>query len=83
MITYKKNGISFIKAKAKQIFISSEKVRISRAVFALYLSSGDSITHAGINFNYDLIKKNIQLDRSGAGIAKAPFQDSYHQLDIY
>ena len=83
MITYKKNGIPFIKAKAKQIFISSEKVRISRAVFALYLSSGDSITHAGVNFNYDLIKKKIQLDRSGAGIAKAPFQDSYHQLDIY
>ncbi len=82
-ITYKKDGTVFMKATSKKILISKDKIAIDRALFALYLSSGDSISHAGINFTYDLEKKNIQLSRSGSGIAKAPFQDSYHQLEIY
>lgn len=82
-ITYKKNGIPFITAKSVQILVNEDKIAIDRADFKLNLSSGDSITHPGINFLYDLEKKDIQLSRTGNGIAQSPFQDSYHQLDIY
>ena len=82
-ITYKKAGTPFMTAKAKVIMITESKIAIDKAVFKLFLASGDSITHPGINFAYDLKKKEIQLARTGGGIAQAPFQDSYHQLDIY
>ena len=82
-ITYLKDGQPFIIAKSPQILISEEKIAINRANFKLLLASGDSITHPGINFTYDLKKKNIQLARTGGGNAQAPFGDSYHGLDIY
>ena len=58
-ITYNKDGAIFMKATSKKILISQDKILIDKALFALYLSSGDSISHAGINFKYDLEKKNI------------------------
>ncbi len=82
-ITYKKEGVPFIVAKSPQIFITEEKVKIKKSIMALYLSSGDSITHAGINFVYDLTKKKIELTRFGNGIGSSPFIDSYHQMEIY
>ncbi|MBL1279197.1 MAG: hypothetical protein COA33_002950 [Fluviicola sp.] len=82
-ITYIKNEIPFMTALSKEIVISKKKIAINKAVFKLFLASGDSITHPGINFLYDFKKKEIQLSRTGGGIAQAPFQDSYHKLDIY
>jgi len=82
-ITYKKEGVPFIVAKSPQIFITEDKVKIKKASMSLFLASGDSITHAGINFTYDLIKKKIELIRFGNGIGRSPFIDSYHQIEIY
>ncbi len=82
-ITYKKEGIPFIVAKSPQIFITKDLVKINKAQTSLYLSSGDSISHAGINFKYDLEKKKIELTRYGNGIGSSPFIDSYHQMEIY
>ena len=82
-VTLKRGAVPFMKASAEQIMISSDKVFIERANFAMFLKSGDSITHPGIRFDFDLTKKNVQLSRSISGIGQAPFQDSYHKLDIY
>lgn len=82
-ITYLKEGVPFMVAKAEQILISSKKVMCNPAEFTLKLSSGDSITHPGINFTYDRDKKDVQLVRALSGIGEAPFQDSYHKLDVY
>lgn len=82
-ITYKKAGVPFIKVRAKEIFVYPKKVSASKGVLAVYLNSGDSITHPGIEFTYDLEKKDIQMSRGKSGIGEAPFQDSYHQLEAY
>ena len=82
-ITYKRNGAPFMKVKSQQIFISPKKVSIQKGDYTMYLIKGDSITHPGIDFNYDLEKNSISLGRSRAGIGEAPFRDSYHQLEIY
>lgn len=82
-ITIKKSGAPFMEARAPEIFISSKKVTVSKGRFALYLNSGDSISHPGINLDYDLGKKEVLLTRTRRGIGQAPFQDSYHKLDIY
>lgn len=82
-ITIKKAGKPFMQARSQQIFISPTKVSVPRGQFAMYLSSGDSISHPGIALNYDLGKNEVLLNRSRNGIGEAPFQDSYHKLDIY
>lgn len=82
-ITIKKGGLPFMQARSQQILISAKKVSVARAQFALYLSSGDSISHPGIALDYDLTKNEVLLVRARNGIGEAPFQDSYHKLDIY
>lgn len=82
-VVYKKAGVPFIRSSAKQVTVTEKKVVLYKAATAMYFKNGDSLFHPGVDFNYDLEKKNIQLARSGNGIGQAPFQDSYHQLDIY
>ncbi len=82
-ITIKKAGMPFMQARSQQILISSKKVAVARGQFALYLSSGDSISHPGIALDYDLTKNEVLLVRARNGIGQAPFQDSYHKLDIF
>jgi hypothetical protein len=43
----------------------------------------DSISHIGINFSYDKNSQEIEISRPSKGIGYAPFEDSYHMLDIF
>lgn len=82
-ITVKRNNVPFIVSRSTQVLLSEKKVRVPRAKTVLYFGNGDSLYHPGVEFNYDLEKKAIQLARSANSIGEAPFQDSYHELDIY
>jgi hypothetical protein len=82
-IELKKNGKPFISAKSAQIVIAENRIRIEKAETSLYLNTGDSIYHPGLDFSYDMEKKEVQLARTTKGIGQAAFQDSYHQLEIY
>lgn len=82
-ITVKRNNVPFIVTHSRQVLLSEKQVNVPKAQTALYFGNGDSLFHPGVDFNYDLDKKRIQLARSSNGIGQAPFQDSYHQLDIY
>lgn len=82
-ITIKKDGVPFIIAKAKEIMVSPEKIAVYRGEMALLFKTGDSLTHPGIGLSYYLEKKQIEFTRAKSGIGQAPFQDSYHKLDIY
>lgn len=81
-ITIKNQGKPFLLAKANQIIVQSDRITINRAETSLYLKSGDSIYHPGIDLQYDMVKKNVILSRASSGIGAAPFEDSYHQLSI-
>ncbi len=82
-ITLLKNNKPFITAKAAEIAITDKRISISGAKTSLLLSSGDSIIHPAINFNYDYNEGIIEMSRSSSGLAQAPFRDSYHKLDYY
>lgn len=79
-ITVKRNGTPFILAKSKEIIVQNNKIKIERAETSVYLNSGDSIYHPGIDFLYDF--ENVILSRGNSGIGQAAFVDSYHQLNI-
>lgn len=77
------NGVPFLLAKSEKVYIGEENIRIDRAESTLYLRSGDSIYHPGVNLTYDFKTDAIAMTRSENGIGQAAFQDSYHQVDIY
>lgn len=82
-VTLHRNGKPFIVATSANIYLSDEKVYGMNTRIALYLNTGDSITHPGLNFNYFTSTKFVELSRPSTGIGQAPFQDSYHQIDYY
>lgn len=82
-ITYKRDGAPFMRVRAEQIDVSPKKIFVVGAQYKMNFPSGDSLTHPGINFTYDLEKENITLDRTRTGRGQAPFSDSYHELEIY
>lgn len=82
ILIYRNNAV-FIKASAQMIYVSPKKISANNTATALYLNTGDSITHAGLHFGYDLEKKVVEMLRTNSGNGQAPFQDSYHQLDVY
>lgn len=82
MLLYR-NGKVFVKAAAQIIYIYPTRISSNNSSTALYLNSGDSITHPGCHFGYDMEKKIIEFTRTKTGNGMAPFGDSYHQLDMY
>ncbi len=82
-VTLFRNGKPFVVATASSMYLSDEKVYGTNTRVAMYLNTGDSITHPGLNFNYYTTTKIVEFTRPSSGIGQAPFQDSYHQLDYY
>ncbi|MFN5912307.1 MAG: hypothetical protein ACK45H_13285, partial [Bacteroidota bacterium] len=78
-----RNQEPFIRVSAQLIDISQKRIFSLNSVTALYLNTGDSITHPGLEFSYDYEKKLVELSRTKVGIGQSPFTDSYHMLDIY
>ncbi len=78
-----RNSTVFIKVSAQYIFVSPTKISSNNAATALYLNTGDSITHSGLNLRFDLEKKIVELVRTNTGNGMSPFLDSYHMVDIY
>lgn len=83
IITYKKGGTPFISARSKLIFVTPTKITTDNASVVMFVGQKDSISHASASFLYDLTKKNISFIRTKTGGGDAPFQDSYHQLDVF
>lgn len=82
-VIIKKAHVPFITAQALQVSISADRLMVPKAKTSLYLNSGDSIYHPGVDLNYDFEKNQVLLSRSITGIGQSPFSDSYHKLDIY
>ena len=78
-----RNKQLFMKVASAQINMTPEKITCSNAPAIVYLSTGDSIKHAGLSFSYDLDKKLVELRRTSTGSGQSPFFDSYHKLDIF
>jgi len=83
MITYKKNGVPFVTAKSKIMYVTPKKVMSQNAKVVMYVGEKDSLSHSSVNFLYDLEKENIEIVRVKSGGGDAPFEDSFHQLDIF
>lgn len=81
-LLFKRDGALFINASGERIVLSRTKLKADGIKFTMYVEN-DSITHPYLNFKYDPAKENITFIRMQKGLAKAPFLNSYHGINMY
>jgi len=83
MIIYRE-GQPFITAKSQEFIVSVSQISgFNTSISLLMNNDEDSITHPGLNFQYVLDRKSVELTRTKSGNGQSPFFNSYHQLDMY
>jgi hypothetical protein len=81
-LIFYREGQKFIKTGTKTYTIRKDKIFSDRASITIYWEK-DSIYHPGLQMKYLNDSKELLLLRSEEGIAKTPFFDTYHKLDLY
>lgn len=81
-LTFKRNGAPFIITRGLSYTIDPEKVS-SEDVSATVLLDKDSIFHPMVTLRFMRDKKMLTLIKTDVGLARGPFYDTYHQLDMY
>ncbi|MFN4930937.1 MAG: hypothetical protein ACK5HE_05960 [Bacteroidota bacterium] len=80
-LKFYRNKKLFVKVGAKSFIIRTDKISSDQAEVSIY-NENDSIYHPGLNMKFIFKEKELTLIRDNQGIARAPFSDSYHQLDM-
>jgi hypothetical protein len=80
-LIFYKDQKPFIKASALRFIVGANGARANECEIVIYVNELDSIYHPGLNMIYDL--KKMDLARDKEGMAQAPFNNSYHDLDMY
>ena len=80
---YKKdNSLALTTYSDRFVIRRGEYIASSAAEVSVYINDIDSIYHPSADFRFDIPKKELELERKGAGNAKTPFTSSFHKVDI-
>ena len=71
----------FLLVSTKAFSIRPERIVSDRAAIKFFLGK-DSITHPGLNFRFSRPDRKFTLYKSNEGIAKAPYNNSYHDIEM-
>ncbi|MCF8372531.1 MAG: hypothetical protein K9H64_12955 [Bacteroidales bacterium] len=71
----------FMRVASTDFVFRSEYIAATKARIAIYLES-DSIYHPGLKFRYITAIDEVQLTRTGEGMSRAPFYNTYHKVDM-
>ena len=80
LVFYRK-GERFLTASSERIAIYNDKVMASGTSVKIVLHN-DSIIHPGLDLRYDPSESVLNLIRDGKGISAAPYQNTYHDLEM-
>jgi hypothetical protein len=82
LMTFYKDSKKFLVVRSLEFDIKPDRIVSGHASVTFYVDK-DSITHPDINFSFDKKTRQMVLLRSEEGVSKAPFQNSYHNVDMY
>ncbi len=80
-LKFYRNKKLFVLVSAKSYIIRTDRISSDNAEVSIY-NENDSIYHPGLTMKLIFKDKELSLIRDNHGIARAPFSDSYHQLDM-
>lgn len=81
-ILIKRSNQRFLEVAARNFTMDAEKITADNAAVKFYLDK-DSIYHPVCNFKYMAEQRKVSVLRTGEGLQKSPFNDSYHKVDMY
>lgn len=82
LLTFYKDSKKFLVAKSLEFDIKPEKIGTRHASVTFFLDK-DSITHPDLNLTFDKKTRKLVLLRTEEGVSKSPFQNTYHNVDMY
>jgi hypothetical protein len=81
-LVFTRSGKPFIRLSSETFVLSRERLDSEGVTFTMYIDK-DSITHPQLILKYDAQKQDLILIRSAKGLAKSPFLNSYHGVNMY
>jgi hypothetical protein len=81
-LIFKRKGKRFVWAGAQSFNISKGMIQAPSVSVTIYIDQ-DSIFHPGLTMLFNNNKRLLTIYRDERGLSKAPFYDSYHQLDLF
>ncbi|MBI9033305.1 MAG: hypothetical protein JEZ03_02425 [Bacteroidales bacterium] len=82
VLLFRKSGEEVIRISNSEYLIKKGEVTSRNTRVSIYLDN-DSIFHPGINLKYDVNGNKLFLNRAASGVAKSPYYNSYHKLDMF
>jgi len=81
-LTLRQDNKLRFRSASRNFVLGDSIITAGRAAVALYESTGDSITHPGVELKYLKGKEQLKLLAAKGLYQNAPYSDSYHQVDI-
>ena len=81
-LVFRRDGRKQLAVSSLKFTITPERLVAENATVALYLGE-DSISNSGITVRYSPTERRVNLVNDPKRNYYSPFEDSYHQLDIY
>lgn len=82
LLTFYKDSKPFLVARSLEFDIKPERI-VSRHCNVSFYIDKDSISHPDLNLSFDKKTRRLVLLRTEEGISKSPFQNTYHNVDMY
>jgi len=81
-LTFFKDGKPFLKARSLEYTIRPNRINSLKSSMTLFLEE-DSIYHPDLNLKFENESRVLALIKSEEGVSKAPFNNTYHGVDIF
>lgn len=82
LLTIYRDSKKFMVAKSLEFDIKPDRINSGHSAVTFYFEN-DSIMHPDLNLKFEKPTRTLVLLRSEEGISKAPFQNTYHNIDMY
>ena len=82
-LIFNRDGRPRLAVTSVKFTITPQRMLAENAAVVLYVGEGDSITNTGILVRYVLADKQVVLVNDSKRNFYSPYNDSYHELDIY
>lgn len=81
-LTFYREDEPFLVSKSLEFAIRPEKITSQHAEAMFYIDE-DTISHPDLNLKFDRSDRKLTLLRSDEGLSKAPYKNTFHEVDMY
>ncbi len=81
-LIFYKDDLPFLKAQSKEYLIRPDRINSPKSSITFFLEK-DSIFHPNLTLKFEDKSRALSLIKSEEGVSKAPFRNSYHDVDIF